>query len=77
MAWGFLNSLVGFAAISVAIIGWLFRPLGRVHRAVFLVAGLATLLPDVSSTVISISVLVGATVVARVIRPKSDGSLRV
>lgn len=65
MAWGFMNSLAGFAAISVAIIGWLFRPLGRLHRAVFLLAGLATLLPDVSSTLVSLSVLIGATILAR------------
>ena len=65
MIWGFINSLAGFAAISVAIIGWLFRPLGRAHRTVFLLAGLATLLPDVSSTIASILVLLGATILAR------------
>jgi TRAP transporter 4TM/12TM fusion protein len=65
MIWGFINSLAGFAAISVAIIGWLFRPLGRAHRTVFLLAGLVTLLPYVSSTIASILVLLGATIVAR------------
>jgi TRAP transporter 4TM/12TM fusion protein len=64
MAWGFINSLLGFAAISVAVIGWLFRPLSRVHRGVFLLAGLATLLPDLSSTIGSVAILVGATVFA-------------
>jgi TRAP transporter 4TM/12TM fusion protein len=65
MAWGFMNALIGFAAIGVAIIGWLFNPLGKLLRALFFVAGLVTLLPDFWSTTISVSLLVFATVLAR------------
>jgi len=63
MAWGFINALVGFAAISVAIVGWLFKPLNRYFRLSFLVAGFFTLLPDLWSSVVSVSLLL-ATVIA-------------
>lgn len=65
MAWGFSNAIIGFAAISVAVIGWLFQPLTRVHRSIFLIAGLVTLLPDVWSTVISVILLLVTVLLLR------------
>jgi TRAP-type uncharacterized transport system fused permease subunit len=44
-AWGFLNVLVGFAALGVALIGFLFRPLGVRWRTYFALVGLANVLP--------------------------------
>ncbi|MCC7081078.1 MAG: TRAP transporter fused permease subunit [Burkholderiales bacterium] len=59
--WGLANVLLGFAGVCVAMIGWLFRPIGRGWRAYFLVVGLLTLLPDFWSTVVSVALLAAGT----------------
>ena len=57
--WGLFNASLGFVGISVALIGWLFRPVSPAWRAYFAVVGLATLLPDVTTTVACIVLLAG------------------
>lgn len=59
-AWGVTNVLVGFLALGAALIGWLFRPLSLPWRLFLGAVGLATMLPDVYSTAISITVLAGS-----------------
>lgn len=48
--WGLANVLMGFAAIAVALIGWLLRPIGAVWRIYFALVGLLSLLSDVGSS---------------------------
>ena len=59
--WGFANVLLGFFALGVAIVGWLFHPLGRLWRAGFGLVGLVALLPDVESTAICVALLAVGT----------------
>jgi TRAP-type uncharacterized transport system fused permease subunit len=59
IAWGVANVLLGFAGVSVAVIGWLFRPLGRGWRVYFLIVGLLTVLPDLWTTIVSVILLAG------------------
>ncbi len=49
-AWGLLSVLLGFSAISFALIGWLLRPMGAGWRVYFTLVGLLSLLPDAGST---------------------------
>ena len=51
-AWGLFNVLLGFSALSFAVIGWLLRPLGVAWRAFFAALGVLTLLPDLASSVV-------------------------
>lgn len=50
--WGVFSVLLGFIGISAAVIGWLFQPLSVPWRVGFLILGLASLLPDVKSTLL-------------------------
>jgi TRAP transporter 4TM/12TM fusion protein len=61
-AWGVLNVLLGFAALSVALIGWLFQPVPMAWRAYFACVGLLTLLPDVALTLACVGLLAAGTV---------------
>jgi TRAP transporter 4TM/12TM fusion protein len=60
--WGIFNAALGLTAISVALIGWLFRPVPRAGRAFFAVLGLLTLLPDATSTAVCIVLLAAGCV---------------
>ncbi|MBI3434290.1 MAG: TRAP transporter fused permease subunit [Proteobacteria bacterium] len=60
-AWGLLNVVLGFFGVSVALIGWLSRPLNALWRIFFMIVGLATLLPDAASTVICVALIAGAS----------------
>jgi len=60
-AWGMLNVLVGFFAIGVALIGWLFRRLGVPWRLFFGLLGCCTLLPYLAFTIANIILLASAT----------------
>lgn len=59
-AWGMFNATLGFIGTGVALIGWLFRPVPVALRIYFGMAGLMTLLPDATSTVVCIVLLAGA-----------------
>lgn len=56
--WAASNVVMGFLAIAVATIGWLFRPLPRWARAVFLVAGIISVLPGLASTLACFAIIV-------------------
>ena len=59
--WGMANVLLGFFAVSVGLVGWLFRPLGLAWRLGFAAVGVIALLPDVASTVICVVLLAAGT----------------
>jgi TRAP transporter 4TM/12TM fusion protein len=59
--WGLMNVLLGFFALGVAIVGWLFHPLGWLWRIAFGLVGLVALLPDVESTVVCVALLSAGT----------------
>ena len=63
--WGFANVLLGFFALGVALVGWLFRPLGLTWRVGFGLVGLVALLPDAASTAICIALLAVGTLLLR------------
>jgi TRAP transporter 4TM/12TM fusion protein len=72
-AWGFLNVLVGFAALGVALIGFLFRPLRALWRAYFALVGLANVLPG---PYVSLATLVALAVPALLLWRQADRSER-
>jgi TRAP-type uncharacterized transport system fused permease subunit len=55
--WGMANVLLGFFAVGVGLVGWLFRPLGKAWRLGFAAVGAVALLPDAASTVICVVLL--------------------
>ena len=59
-AWGIANVLLGFLALGVALVGWLFRPLPAGWRLFFAASGLMTLLPDPALTLLNVLLLAAA-----------------
>lgn len=59
-AWGMGNALLGFLALGVALVGWLFRPLPAGWRLFFAISGMMTLLPDPMLTAVNVTVLAAA-----------------
>jgi TRAP transporter 4TM/12TM fusion protein len=59
-AWGIFNVLLGFVALSAALIGWMFQPLSAVWRIAFFLLGLLSLAPDLPSTIACILLLAAA-----------------
>lgn len=57
VVWGMANVLLGFFAIGVALVGWLFRRLSAPWRIFFAACGIFTLLPDTTSTIVNIVLL--------------------
>jgi TRAP-type uncharacterized transport system fused permease subunit len=58
--WGMVNVLIGFLALGVALVGWLFRALPTGWRLFFALSGLVTLLPDPMLTVVNVAALAAA-----------------
>lgn len=61
-AWGIANVLIGFLALGVALVGWLFRGLSNGWRVFFGLSGLMTLLPDPLLTALNVGALAAAIV---------------
>jgi TRAP transporter 4TM/12TM fusion protein len=63
--WGFVNVLVGFAALGAAITGYLFRPIGPGWRTYFAVVGVANVLPGLYVSIATFAALGAAGLVLR------------
>ncbi|WP_137390149.1 TRAP transporter permease [Rhodoligotrophos defluvii] len=57
LMWGFGNILLGLIGIAIAVVGWLFRPLRPIERAIFAVLGLVNVLPGLWVTIASALIL--------------------
>jgi TRAP transporter 4TM/12TM fusion protein len=73
--WGVFNVLLGFVGVSAAVIGWMLQPLSTVWRIGFLILGLASLLPDLTSTLICVA-LTGGALAWLALRPRQQEAVR-
>lgn len=55
--WAIANVALGFVAIAAATIGWLFRPIPKWARGVFLIAGITSVLPWLISTLACFTII--------------------
>ena len=60
VVWGIGNVLLGFLALGVAMVGWMFRPLSMPWRLFFALSGVSTLLPDLALTGVNVVLLAAA-----------------
>ncbi|MCF8478136.1 MAG: TRAP transporter fused permease subunit [Pseudolabrys sp.] len=72
--WGLSTVVFGFACISIALIGWLFRPISMLWRAFFVVLGILSLLPDLWTTATAFILFAVAAVWLRLNHRKRSGA---